>query len=129
MSGNVALVVVSHSKSIADGTREMVRQMVGSEVDIVACGGDAGGGLGTDVGEILQAVKSVYRQKGVLVCVDLGGAETNSEMAIEMLPSEQQQNVVICDAAIVEGAIMAATEAASGASLAQVQAAAEEYRS
>jgi phosphoenolpyruvate---glycerone phosphotransferase subunit DhaM len=128
MSRNVALVIVSHSKAVAEGTREMVRQMVGDEVDVIACGGNIDGGLGTNVAAILEALTSVYRPEGVLVCVDLGGAETNSEMAIEMLPPDQQKHVVICDAAIVEGAIMAATEAASGATLEQVRLAAEEYK-
>jgi dihydroxyacetone kinase DhaKLM complex PTS-EIIA-like component DhaM len=36
---------------------------------------------------------------------------------------------VICDAPIVEGAVMAATEAAGGASLEAVQATAEEFLS
>ena len=44
------------------------------------------GGLGTDVASILAAIKTVWSPKGVAILVDLGGAETNSEMAIEMLP-------------------------------------------
>ena len=128
MNDNVALVIVSHSKAIATGTREMVRQMVGDDVDVFACGGDIEGGLGTNVVEIFDALKAAYRAKGVLICVDLGGAETNSEMAIEMMPHDQQQNIRISDAAIVEGAIMAATEAASGAALDEVRRAAEEYK-
>ena len=58
--------------------------------------------------------------------VDLGGAETNSEMAVEMLPEERQAKVVICNAPIVEGAVMAATEASGGGSLEEVRATAEE---
>ena len=58
--------------------------------------------------------------------VDLGGAEMNAEMAIEMLSPEQQQQVMICNAAIVEGAVMAATEASTGGSLSEVREAAED---
>jgi phosphoenolpyruvate---glycerone phosphotransferase subunit DhaM len=43
-----------------------------------------------------------------------------------MLPGQWQQNVVICNAPIVEGAVMAATEAAGGSDLAKVRATAEE---
>jgi PTS hybrid protein len=129
MNDNVALVIVSHSRAIADGTRDMVRQMVGDDVEVFACGGDVDGGLGTSVADILEALKAAYRPKGVLICVDLGGAETNSEMAIEMMPAEHQENIRLCNAAIVEGAIMAGTEAASGSSLDDVQRAAEEYKS
>lgn len=128
MQDNVAIVLVSHSKAIAEGTHDMIRQMVGADVDVFPCGGNVEGGLGTNVVEILAALQAAYRPKGVLICVDLGGAETNSEMAIEMMRPDQQQHIRICDAAIVEGAIMAATEAASGASLDEVQRAAEEYK-
>ena len=63
---------------------------------------------------------------GVAVLVDLGGAETNSEMAIELLPEERRGRVVVCNAPVVEGAVVAATEAAGGSPLAVVRATAEE---
>jgi dihydroxyacetone kinase DhaKLM complex PTS-EIIA-like component DhaM len=47
-------------------------------------------------------------------------------MAIEMLPDSRQGKVVICNAPIVEGAVMAATEASGGASLDEVRMTAEE---
>jgi phosphoenolpyruvate---glycerone phosphotransferase subunit DhaM len=123
---NVALVIVSHSPLVAQGVAAMVREMVGDEVRLAACGGNPEGGLGTDVGAIKAAIESVYGPAGVAILVDLGGALTNSEMAIELLPPEQRENVVICDAPIVEGAVLAATEAAGGSDLAQVRAVAEE---
>jgi dihydroxyacetone kinase phosphotransfer subunit len=126
MSGNVSIVVVSHSAEVARGTIDMVRQMVGEEVPVAFSGGTADGALGTDVAAIMAAIDSVWSPAGVALLVDLGGAETNSEMAIEMLPAERQAKVVICNAPIVEGAVMAATEASSGASLEEVRATAEE---
>lgn len=127
MSDNVSIVIVSHSPDIAKGTADMVRQMVGEEVRVAFCGGNADGGLGTDVAAIMKAIEAVYSPKGVAVLVDLGGAETNSEMAIEMLPDGRGANVQICNAPIVEGAVMAATEAASGAALEAVRATAEDF--
>ena len=126
MNDNVGIVIVSHSEKVARGTAEMVRQMVGDEVSLAFCGGDPDGGLGSDVNKILAAINAAWTEQGVAVLVDLGGAETNSEMAIEMLPSEKQHKILICNAPIVEGAIMAATEAASGSSLQAVRATAEE---
>ncbi|MDJ0814772.1 MAG: dihydroxyacetone kinase phosphoryl donor subunit DhaM [Desulfobacterales bacterium] len=126
MNENVGIVIVSHSEKVACGTAEMVEQMVGDEVSLAFCGGDPEGGLGSDVNKILTAINTAWTNQGVAILVDLGGAETNSEMAIEMLPPEKQSKVVICNAPIVEGAIMAATEAASGSSLQEVQATAEE---
>ena len=58
--------------------------------------------------------------------MDLGGAETSTEMAIELLPEAWQRSVVICSAPIVEGAVMAGAEAAGGASRTRVGATAEE---
>lgn len=127
MSDNVSIVIVSHSVDVAKGTADMVRQMVGEEVSVAFCGGNADGGLGTDVARIIAAIDSVYTPKGVAVLVDLGGAETNSEMAIEMLADGKGANVQICNAPVVEGAVMAATEAASGASLDAVRATAEDF--
>jgi phosphoenolpyruvate---glycerone phosphotransferase subunit DhaM len=126
MTGRVALVIVSHSAEVARGTVDMVRQMVGHEVPIAHSGGNPAGGLGTDVASILAAIKTVWSPQGVAILVDLGGAETNSEMAIEMLPESWRDKVVICNAPIVEGAVMAATEAAGGGTLEQVRATAEE---
>ena len=126
MNDLVSIVIVSHSMDIAKGTADMVRQMVGSEVKVAFCGGDPGGGLGTNVGQIIDAINDAWSSKGVAVLVDLGGAETNSEMAVEMLEPERRGRVVVCNAPIVEGAVMAATEAAGGSSLEQVKAVAEE---
>ena len=126
MSETVGIVIVSHSLDIAKGTADMVRQMVGSEVKVAFCGGNPEGGLGTSVSLIIDAINDAWSAKGVAILVDLGGAETNSEMAVEMLEPARRDLVVVCNAPIVEGAVMAATEAAGGSSLAQVKAVAEE---
>ncbi len=128
MTQTVAIVIVSHSPDVAKGAAAMVRQMVGEEVPIAFCGGNPEGGLGTDVGAIMEAISSVWTEKGVAVLIDLGGAETNSEMAIELLGPEKAARVVICNAPIVEGAVMAATEAAGGSDLEAVRATAEEFQ-
>lgn len=122
----VGIVIVSHSPDVARGAADMVRQMVGTSVPLAWCGGDPDGGLGTSVPAILTAIDAAWSPSGVAILVDLGGAETNSEMAIEMLDEGRRDHVVVCDAPIVEGAVMAATEAYGGATLAAVKAAAEE---
>ena len=126
MSGKVGIVIVSHSADVAKGAADMVRQMVGNDVPLGFCGGNPDGGLGTSVEKILAAIEQGWSDKGVAILVDLGGAETNSEMAVEMLPPGKQGKIVICNAPIVEGAIMAATEAWGGASLDNVKRTAEE---
>jgi PTS hybrid protein len=123
---NVGIVIVSHSADIARGTADMVRQMVGDDVPLAWCGGNPEGGLGTNVEAILKAVDLAWSERGVAILVDLGGAETNSEVAIELLPDERRGKVIICNAPIVEGAILAATEASGGATLDEVRRTAEE---
>ncbi len=123
---NVGVVIVSHSPHIARGAEDMVRQMVGESVPLAACGGNPDGGLGTDVAAISAAIDAAWSDSGVAVLVDLGGAEMNAEMAIEMLHERRRGLVTVCNAAIVEGAVMAATEASMGSALAEVCAAAEE---
>ena len=125
MSGTVGIVIVSHSPDVARGAAEMARQMVGPEVPLAWCGGAPGGGLGTSVEAILAAIDRAWSPAGVAILFDLGGAETNSEMAVEMLPPDRQARVAICNAPLVEGAVVAAVEAAGGAPLAAVRAAAE----
>ncbi|KGF68988.1 PTS mannose transporter subunit IID [Hoeflea sp. BAL378] len=123
---NVGIVIVSHSPLVAEGVADMVRQMVGDEVRLAWCGGDPSGGLGTSVEAIIQAIDRAWSDAGVAVLIDLGGAETNTEMAIEFIGEPRASLIAICNAPIVEGAIMAATEASGGASLAAVVATAEE---
>jgi PTS hybrid protein len=123
---NVGIVIVSHSPKVAEGTADMVRQMVGDEVKLAWCGGDPAGGLGTSVEAIIAAIENAWTEKGVAILVDLGGAETNSEMAIEIIGEPKAPKIRICNAPVVEGAVMAATEASGGALLGAVVATAEE---
>ncbi|HTO43244.1 MAG TPA: dihydroxyacetone kinase phosphoryl donor subunit DhaM [Burkholderiales bacterium] len=127
-AGNVGIVIVSHSPDVARGAADMVRQMVGDVVPLAWCGGAPGGGLGTNVEAIVAAIDRAWSDAGVAILVDLGGAETNSEMAVELLSEDRRDRVVICDAPVVEGAVMAGTEASAGSTLDQVRRTAEELR-
>src|SRR5256712_9966567 len=109
MTDRVAIVIVSHSPDVARGAAAMVRQMVGREVRVAHCGGNPEGGLGTNVAAIKHCIEQVYGPKGVAVLVDLGGAETNSEMAIEMLPKEWQANNAVRLVPVVRAALLGAT--------------------
>lgn len=125
MTDKVGILVVSHSPKVAEGTVDMVREMVGKDVVCVGVGGTADGRLGSDAASILAAIERVWSPAGVAVLVDLGGAEMHSDMAIEMLDAARQPLVRVCAAPLVEGAVIAATEASGGATLDDVIAAAE----
>jgi phosphoenolpyruvate---glycerone phosphotransferase subunit DhaM len=129
MGKNVGIVIVSHSPDVAKGAADMVRQMVGANVPLAWCGGNPSGGLGTNVEAIVKALELAWSDAGVVIMVDMGGAETNSEMAIEMMPEKRRAKIVVCNGPVVEGAVMAATESSSGATLDRVRRAAEELYS
>ena len=59
-------------------------------------------------------------------CDDIPVVSTSTEMAVEMLEEARREKVAICNAAIVEGAVMAATESSTGGSHGDVRQAAEE---
>jgi PTS hybrid protein len=108
----VGLVLVSHSPQIAEGTAELVRQMAG-EVEVVAVGGDADGGFGTDPERIKAAIENLDAD-GALIFMDLGSAVLSAETVFEMLSSEDREKVRLVDAPFVEGAFAAGVEASTG---------------
>ena len=126
MTQCVGIVIVSHSAEVARGAAAMVKQMVGSDVAVESCGGTVDSRLGTDVAAIRACLDLAWNPQGIAVLFDLGSARMNAEMAISMCPEEQQERIVVCDAPIVEGALLAASEASLGSDLNTVRAAAED---
>ncbi|PSL58417.1 PTS hybrid protein [Saccharothrix carnea] len=115
----IGLVVVSHSRQLADGVAELAGQMAPS-VAIVPSGGDGDGGLGTDYVAVGEAIARADSGAGVVVLFDLGSAKMVADMAAE----EAEGTVLVVDAPLVEGAVAAAVRAQGGAGLAEVAAAA-----
>jgi len=121
----VGIVVVSHSRQLAEGVVELAGQMAGDEVALVAAGGGRDGGLGTDADAIAEAISRADRGAGVVILADLGSAILASRTAIEMLGSDGTGPVVISNGPLVEGAVVAAVQASIGQSIEEVVAAAE----
>ena len=126
MTQCVGIVIVSHSAEIAQGAAAMVKQMVGGAVAVESCGGTSDSRLGTDGAAIRACLDVAWNPHGIAELFDLGSARMNAEMAISMCPEEQQERIVVCDAPIVEGALLAASEASLGSDLNTVRAAAED---
>lgn len=120
----IGIVIVSHSKQLALGVRELAAQMVQGQVSIAVAAGieDRENPLGTDPIQVYEAIASVFSDDGVLVLMDLGSALLSAEMAIEFLSEAQQQKVYLCEAPLVEGAIAAVVAAAAGGDIHQVMA-------
>jgi dihydroxyacetone kinase phosphotransfer subunit len=109
----VGFVLISHSKEIADGTADLVRQMAG-EVEMAAVGGDSEGSFGTDPDRIREAVEGLDADE-VLIFMDLGSAVLSAETVLEMLEEDLRNRVRLVDAPFVEGAFSAAVIASTGA--------------
>ncbi|MTJ54793.1 phosphoenolpyruvate--protein phosphotransferase [Anabaena sp. UHCC 0253] len=115
----ISLVIVSHSKQLALGVRELAVQMVHERVPIAIAAGieDPENPLGTDAMQVYEAIISVFSDAGVLVLMDLGSAVMSAEMALEFLSPEQRAKVYLCSSPFVEGTIAAAVSAAAGNSI------------
>jgi PTS hybrid protein len=120
----VGLVIVSHSARIAEGVVELAGQMAGG-VRIEPAGGSDDGGIGTDATRIAEAIQAADSGDGVLVLVDLGSAVLSAQLAIEeLIDPEHVGRVRIAEAPLVEGAVIGAVQASTGASLDEVDGAA-----
>ncbi|MGB9673103.1 MAG: phosphoenolpyruvate--protein phosphotransferase [Anaerolineales bacterium] len=112
----VSLVIVSHSRTLAQALADLARQVAPAQVSIAIAGGagNAHQEFGSDALDIMNAIQSVYQDEGVLVLTDLGSTILSAEMAVEFLPVEQQGKIRLCAAALVEGTIAAAVQAGLG---------------
>ncbi|MEG0379533.1 MAG: dihydroxyacetone kinase phosphoryl donor subunit DhaM [Eubacterium sp.] len=111
------VVVVSHSKKVAEGAKELALQMA-ADAKIAAAGGLQDGSIGTDMEKITNAIGEVMSDDGVIMIVDMGSAIMTSEMAIEM--SENPEKIKIVDTPVVEGTIFGAVEASIGSTMEQI---------
>jgi phosphoenolpyruvate-protein phosphotransferase/dihydroxyacetone kinase phosphotransfer subunit len=109
----VGIVVVSHSPKLAEGVVELARQMGGEDVALEPVGGLdlPDHPIGTDAVLVFGAIERAWSEDGVLVLMDLGSAVLSAEMAVEMLPAERRDRVLLCEAPLVEGAVAAAVAA------------------
>lgn len=118
----VGLVIVSHSATLAEGTRDLANTMTQGRVPIAVAGGidDPDNPFGTDAMKVASAIEAVYSPDGVIVLMDLGSAVLSAETALEFIAPEHQAQVYLCDAPLVEGTIAAAVQAGAGSPIVQV---------
>lgn len=119
----VGIVLVSHSRALAEGAAELARQLGGGEVAVEPAGGDADGGLGTSVELVDSAVRRADRGRGVVIIADIGSSVLTARTYLEDVGDEK---VALADAPFVEGAVAAVATAAGGADLTAVSRAANE---
>jgi phosphocarrier protein FPr len=115
----VGLVIVSHSRALAEALVGLIRQVASADLPIaLAAGvGEDRSEFGTDAVEITDAIQSVYSEAGVLVLMDLGSAVLSAKLALDLLPPEMGGKVRFCGAPLVEGGIAAAAQIGLGSDL------------
>jgi phosphocarrier protein FPr len=112
----VGVVVVSHSRPLADAAVALARQMLpGTEVAVEVAAGTEDGGLGTDATAISAAITAADSGDGVVVLMDLGSAVMSAETALEFLDDEVRDRVVLSPGPLVEGLVGAVVVASGGA--------------
>ena len=113
----VGLVVVSHSRALAQAAVALAAEMVhGQPVVMAVAAGLADGTFGTDAVAIEDAIGTADDGDGVVLLMDLGSAVLSAELALELLTDDaRRERVVLCPAPLVEGLVAAAVAAAGGA--------------
>ncbi|MEO7587866.1 MAG: phosphoenolpyruvate--protein phosphotransferase [Arachnia sp.] len=116
----MGIVVVSHSRRLADAAVELAMQMVhDAPPPIRIAAGMPDGSLGTDATAVMEAITAADAGAGVVVIVDLGSAVLSTEMAVELL-GDTAPDLRVVPAPFVEGLLAAVVRAAGGATLNEV---------
>jgi PTS hybrid protein len=127
-NGLAQLLIVSHSARIAEGLAELLHQVAGTDVSILAIGGAGDGSLGTDGGRVFEALEAAGDGSGTVVLMDIGSSVLAVRAGLAELEPHQLAKIFVADAPLVEGALAAAVAASTGASAQDVAKTAEEAR-
>uniref|UniRef100_UPI0027E2F03B dihydroxyacetone kinase phosphoryl donor subunit DhaM n=1 Tax=Pseudonocardia nigra TaxID=1921578 RepID=UPI0027E2F03B len=123
MTAPVGLVVVSHSRVLAEAAVALAREMAPGDLPIEVAAGLDDGTFGTDAVAIGAAIGAADGGAGVVVLMDLGSAVLSAELALDLLDDpDARDRVLLCPAPLVEGLVVAAVTAAGGAGRAEVAA-------
>lgn len=115
----INILLVSHSKKLAEGLKEILTQMA-PEVNIQVSGGDKDGAIGSNFEQINKLINENAKDDGLIVFFDLGSSMMNCQMAIDMLDEDKKSKVYLAGTPIVETSVQVAVEAASGQSLDEI---------
>jgi len=121
----VGIVLVSHSRKLADGLHEVIAQLGSAGGSVFCAGGTDDGGIGTSYDLISAAVAAADSGAGVVVLPDIGSAVLTARTVLE---DEPREDALVVDAPFVEGAVAAAVTAATGGAFAAVAQAARDAR-
>lgn len=113
--------MVSHSRALGTAAAELAREVTaGADVPVSVAAGLDEATLGTDAAAIATAIATTDRGAGVVVLMDLGSAVLSAELALDLLDDvgadpATRSRTVLCPGPLVEGLVVAAATAATGA--------------
>ena len=118
----IGIVIVSHSRRLAEAAVELALQMVQGAPPRSRSPRDSTEACSVPTRtEVQAAIERVGSPEGVLVLMDLGSAVLSAELALE-LAGDSAPPIVLSEAPLVEGLVAAVVVAAAGAPLAEVAA-------
>ncbi len=119
----IGIVVVSHSRALADAAVGLASEMVqGTGPTVTIAAGLDAQTFGTDATAVAAAIEAADSEDGVLVLMDLGSAVMSAELALELVDPDIADRVMLCSAPLVEGLVAAVVTAGTGATIEAVTA-------
>ncbi len=115
----VSLVLVSHSPQLLDALLQMIEESIEHPPVVEVAGGTDDGRSGTSLARVVAALGAAGPD-GTVVLYDSGSAWLTISFAIDALAPDLRRRVVVSDAPLVEGALVAAARAGRNAPLAEV---------
>ncbi|HWI70748.1 MAG TPA: dihydroxyacetone kinase phosphoryl donor subunit DhaM [Baekduia sp.] len=121
MSPPVGIVVVSHSRALGRAAADLAREVTGdADVPVAVAAGLDETTMGTDAAAIATAIVQVDHGAGVVVLMDLGSAVLSAETALDLLDEvgadpATRSRTLLCPGPLVEGLVVAAATASTGA--------------
>jgi dihydroxyacetone kinase phosphotransfer subunit len=112
----ISLIILSHSKKIAEGAAELAREMARG-VNIVPIGGTQDGSLGADYEAAKAAIESASENGEALILFDIGSTLMTCQMILDEISDERREKTRLVSAALVEGAVVAAVNISIGLTL------------
>lgn len=109
----VVIILVSHSRKITDGLKEMIEEMTGQHefIHIISAGGTEDGRIGTDPLLIKDIIESHADADSIYLFADLGSAIISINTVMDMIEDEiLKKKCVYVDGPLVEGAFVGSVQ-------------------
>lgn len=116
----VNFLLVSHSKKLVEGLREILYQM-SDNIKIEISGLDSYGNLGTNFQDIYNKINRLTEKDGLIILYDLGSSRFNCKLAIDMLDNSKKKRVILADTPMIESSAQLVINASIGIDLEQLQ--------